>query len=130
MDNQQKNTSDFDNKKDSNPIPEEAFLVLEGIKVVPLTQAVINIGRRLENQIVIDDTRVSRNHAQLRAVDGHYELNDLNSSGGTYINGMSITKSILYPGDEISLAGFTMLYGQHDSPPRTDLRETSPLRPE
>jgi len=119
---------EFD-EKDANSavIPEDAFLVLEGIKVVPLKLSVINIGRRLENQIAIDDPRVSRHHAQLRVVDGRYILFDLNSSGGTYINGMRITKSIIYPGDVISLAGFTMVYRQHDAPPRTDLKETGPF---
>jgi pSer/pThr/pTyr-binding forkhead associated (FHA) protein len=121
--------SESDNKDDSSAvIPEDAFLVLEGIKVVPLAQAIISIGRRFENYIAIDDPRVSRFHAQLRAVDGRFVLFDLDSSGGTYINGVRTSKSILYPGDEISLAGFTMVYRQHDAPPRTDLRETSPLR--
>ncbi len=119
-----------DEEVNSNGIPEEAFLVLEGYKLVPLLHAVVRIGRRLENNIVIDDPRVSRFHAELRAVDGNYELLDLNSLGGTYINGLRITKSILYAGDEISLAGFTMIYRQHDAPPRTDLRETSPFQPE
>ena len=119
-----------DEEVNSNGIPEEAFLVLEGYKLVPLLHAVVRIGRRLENNIVIDDPRVSRFHAELRAVDGNYELLDLNSLGGTYINGLRITKSILYAGDEISLAGFTMVYRQHDAPPRTDLRETSPFQPE
>jgi len=119
-----------DEEFNSNGIPEEAFLVLEGYKLVPLLHAVVRIGRRLENNIVIDDPRVSRFHAELRAVDGNYELLDLNSLGGTYINGLRITKSILYAGDEISLAGFTMVYRQHDAPPRTDLRETSPFQPE
>jgi len=129
MDDPSKISSESDNKEDSSTvIPDDAFLVLEGIKVVPLAQAIINIGRRFENHIAIDDPRVSRYHAQLRAVDGRFVLLDLNSSGGTYINGMRISKSILYPGDEISLAGFTMVYRQHDAPPRADLRETSPLR--
>jgi len=119
-----------DEEFNSNGIPEEAFLVLEGYKLVPLLHGVVRIGRRLENNIVIDDPRVSRFHAELRAVDGNYELLDLNSLGGTYINGLRITKSILYAGDEISLAGFTMIYRQHDAPPRTDLRETSPFQPE
>ena len=112
----------------SNGIPEEAFLILEGFKLVPLVHVVIKIGRRFENNIIIDDPRVSRFHAELRAVNGSYELLDLNSLGGTYINGQRITKSILYSGDEISLAGFLMVYRQHDAPPRTDLRETSPFQ--
>jgi pSer/pThr/pTyr-binding forkhead associated (FHA) protein len=129
MDDLSKISSESDNKDDSSAvIPDDAFLVLEGVKVVPLAQAIINIGRRFENHIVIDDPRISRFHAQLRAVDGRFELFDMDSTGGTYINGMRISKSILYPGDEISLAGFTMVYRQHDAPPRTDLRETSPFR--
>ena len=119
-----------DKNSNTNGIPEDTFLVLEGIRVVPLLRAIINIGRRLENDLVIDDPRVSRYHAQLRAVDGWYELLDMDSSGGTYINGMRITKSILYPGDEISLSGFSMVYRQRGAPPRTDLRETSPLQSE
>jgi pSer/pThr/pTyr-binding forkhead associated (FHA) protein len=129
MDDPSKISPESDNKDDSSAvIPDDAFLVLEGIKVVPLAQAIINIGRRFENQIAIDDPRVSRFHARLCAVDGRYVLFDLDSSGGTYVNGARISKSILYPGDEISLAGFAMVYRQHDAPPRTDLRETSPLR--
>jgi pSer/pThr/pTyr-binding forkhead associated (FHA) protein len=112
----------------NSEVPQECFLVLEGIKVVPLLKKVINIGRRFENDLVIDDPRVSRYHAQLRVVDGKYELVDMNSTGGTYVNGMRITRCILYAGDAISLSGFSMVYRQHDAPPRTDMRETSPLR--
>ena len=129
MENARKEHPEFEVSGDTrNKIPDETFLVLEGVKVVPLLQAIINIGRRFENDIVIDDPRVSRYHAQLRAVGGKFELHDMNSSGGTYINGMRITKSILYPNDEISLAGFTIVYRQHDAPPRSDLKDTSPLR--
>jgi len=59
---------DTGNVEDSGKIPENAFLIVEGVKVFPLIEAVVNIGRRLDNQLVIDDPRVSRNHAQLRAI--------------------------------------------------------------
>ena len=133
MDENENNPPEVESMTRSNPsseIPEEAFLVLEGARLVPLVLPFINMGRRLENNIVIDDPRVSRYHAQLKAVDGNYELTDLNSSGGTFVNGMRITKSILYSGDEISLAGFAIIYRQHGAPPRTDLRETGPLESE
>ncbi len=93
-------------------VPSNAFLILHGTKIIPLTQAVINIGRRLDNHIVIDDPRVSRNHAQLRAVKGRFVLFDLNSTGGTLVNGQPINQTILYPGDVISLAGVTLIFGQ------------------
>ncbi len=117
--------------KEAEPgIPPNAFLIVEGTKVFPLTQSVINIGRRLDNHIVIDDPRVSRRHAQLRAIKGWYILFDLNSTGGTYVNGQRVTQSILYPGDVISLAGVPLIYGQDNPPPRHDLIDTKPLSPE
>lgn len=108
-------------------IPEDAFVIVDGVKVIPLTKPVINIGRRVENNIVIDDPRVSRTHAQMRAINGRYVLFDLNSTGGSYINGQRITQSIVYPGDVISLAGVNLIYGQKNPPPRPDLKPTSPF---
>lgn len=93
-------------------VPGNAFLILHGTKVIPLTQPVINIGRRLDNQIIIDDPRVSRSHAQLRAIRGRFMLFDLNSTGGTFVNGQPANQTILYPGDVISLAGVTLIFGQ------------------
>ena len=101
-------------------IPENAFLIIEGVKVHQLNDSVINIGRRLENQLVIDDPRVSRNHAQLRAIKGRFVLFDLNSTGGTFVNGQRTSQTVLYPGDVISLAGVALIFGQDNPPPRLD----------
>lgn len=108
-------------------IPENAFLIIEGVKVHALNETVVNIGRRLENHLVIDDPRVSRNHAQLRAIKGRFVLFDLNSTGGTFVNGQRTSQTVLYPGDVISLAGVALIFGQDNPPPRTDLAETGPL---
>ena len=97
-----------DNEDDPESIPENAFLIVEGVKVFPLNQVVVNIGRRLDNTLVIDDPRVSRNHAQLRSIKGRYVVFDLNSTGGTFVNGQRSSQSVLYPGDVISLAGVTL----------------------
>ena len=113
--------------EESDNIPENAFLIIEGVKVHPLNEAVVNIGRRLENQLVIDDPRVSRNHAQLRAIKGRFVLFDLNSTGGTFVNGQRTSQTVLYPGDVISLAGVALIFGQDNPPPRPDLANTSPL---
>lgn len=111
-------------------IPENAFLIIEGVKVHPLNEPVVNIGRRLENQLVIDDPRVSRNHAQLRAIKGRFVLFDLNSTGGTFVNGQRTSQTVLYPGDVISLAGVALIFGQDNPPPRPDLANTAPLESE
>lgn len=71
---------DTGNLEDYSKIPENAFLIVEGVKVFPLKLPVVNIGRRLDNQLIIDDPRVSRNHAQLRAIKGRFVVFDLNST--------------------------------------------------
>ena len=107
--------------------PQNAFLIVDGVKVFPLIQSVINIGRRLDNQLVIDDPRVSRNHAQLRAIKGRFVIFDLNSTGGTFVNGQRTSQSVMYPGDVISLAGVPLVFGQDNPIPRPDLADTDPL---
>jgi len=110
-----------------NSIPANAFLIVDGVKVFPLNEPVVNIGRRLDNQLVIDDPRISRNHAQLRAIKGRYVIFDLNSTGGTFINAQRTSQSVLYPGDVISLAGVPLVFGQDNPPQRPDLLETHPF---
>ncbi len=98
-------------------IPEDnilpnGFFILAGSNIIPLNLPVMNIGRRLNNQISIDDERVSRNHAQVRITKGRFMIFDLNSTGGTFVNGKRINQSILFPGDVISLAGVTLIFSQ------------------
>jgi hypothetical protein len=111
-------------------LPSNAFLIIGGTQIVQLNRSVINIGRRLDNHIVIDDPRVSRAHAQLRIVKDHYVLFDLNSSGGTFVNGERTNQSVLYPGDVISLAGINLIFGQDVPAGRTgNDGQTEPASP-
>ena len=65
-DTQNTSANPEENSVEDDTMPENAFLIIEGVKVFPLKSPVVNIGRRLDNTLVIDDPRVSRNHAQLR----------------------------------------------------------------
>lgn len=106
------------------------FLIVDGQRHVPLTQPVVTIGRRLDNQIILDDPRVSRVHAQIRQRYGRWVLYDLGSRGGTQVNGEPIIEYVLRPGDVISLAGMTLIYGEDErpaQPPGEDTGHTLPL---
>jgi pSer/pThr/pTyr-binding forkhead associated (FHA) protein len=94
------------------PLPPAAFLVVDGVRMFPLEQPVISIGRDPENDLVIPDPRVSRQHAQLRAVNGRFVVFDLDSTGGISLNGLPILHHSLSSGDVISLAGVPLVYGQ------------------
>lgn len=112
------------------PVPEYAFLIINGVQIFPLTQQVINLGRRVDNHVVIEDQSVSRVHAQIRAIKGHYVIFDLDSSGGTFVNGIRLTQVTLYPGDVISLASVDIVYGQDAAYMYSDDRgSTQPLIP-
>jgi pSer/pThr/pTyr-binding forkhead associated (FHA) protein len=97
-----------------NNIPPNAFLIVNGASIFTLDQPLVNIGRRSDNDLVIDDQRVSRAHVQLRAIRGRYVLSDLGSTGGTKVNGQRVTQRVLQPRDVISLAGVPLVYGQDD----------------
>jgi hypothetical protein len=98
-----------------NSIPQNAFVIVEGNRIFPLNRIVINIGRRPDNHLVLSDPRVSRAHAQIRAIRGQYVIFDLNSTGGTLVNGRRINQCALKPGDVISLSGVPLIYGE-DAP--------------
>ncbi len=88
-----------------------AFFLVNGQTTYPIRETVINIGRRSDNQLVIDDPRVSRVHAQLRIQTDRAILFDLNSTGGTFVNGTRINQATLNAGDVVSLAGFPLIFG-------------------
>jgi pSer/pThr/pTyr-binding forkhead associated (FHA) protein len=54
---------------------------------------------------------------------------DLNSTGGTYVNGQRTSQSVLYPGDVISLAGLPIIFGQDNPPLAGSAGGTAPLTP-
>jgi hypothetical protein len=93
-------------------LPPGAFLVVDGVRVFALDRAMISIGRAPENDLVIADPRVSREHVQLRAINGRYVVFDLDSTGGTSLNGLPIRQHPLVPGDVITLAGVPLVYGE------------------
>src|SRR3712207_8085912 len=68
--------------------------------VRPLPSRTVRIGRAADNHLVIDDLVVSRRHAELRALpDGTYEITDLGSHNGTYLNGSPVTTAPVDQGD-------------------------------
>jgi pSer/pThr/pTyr-binding forkhead associated (FHA) protein len=90
-------------------------LILQGDKIIPLAKSVINIGRKSSNQIVINDLRVSRIHAQIRRIQETYVVFDVGSTGGTYVNSERVNQHTLRPGDVISLAGYPIIYTEDQS---------------
>jgi pSer/pThr/pTyr-binding forkhead associated (FHA) protein len=93
------------------------FLILAGERHVNLNQPTVSIGRALDNDVIIEDPRISRHHAQIRQRYGHLVLYDLDSSGGTSINGYPVEECVLHSGDVVSFAGVEVVYGEDPPTP-------------
>jgi len=72
-----------------------------------------SIGRSGDNEVVLDDVTVSRKHANIRRAGERFELIDLGSLNGTYVNNNSIARATLTSGDEIQFGKFHMLFVQN-----------------
>jgi ABC transport system ATP-binding/permease protein len=73
-------------------------------KSFPLSGSVIRIGRDPASDLMVDDLLVSRRHAELRRdSDGGYEVNDLDSHNGTFVNGHRVTRAKLAALDVIMI---------------------------
>ncbi|MEW2556687.1 FHA domain-containing protein [Streptomyces zhihengii] len=72
--------------------------------VRPLPARTVRIGRSPDNDLVVDDLIVSRHHAELRSLDaGGYEIADLGSHNGTYLNGRPVDVAPLGQGDIVGI---------------------------
>ncbi|MCX7765551.1 MAG: FHA domain-containing protein [Candidatus Sumerlaeia bacterium] len=71
---------------------------------------ILNIGRARDNDIVIENLAVSRNHARIRRINGKYILTDLNSANGTFVNGVRITKTEILHNDVISIGKHNLIF--------------------
>lgn len=72
----------------------------------------LTIGRDPENDLVLDDRRVSRRHAEIRLRLGRYTLYDLQSTNGTFVNGRRVAEVALSDGDRVQIGGTEVVVEQ------------------
>lgn len=93
------------------------YLITHLETIFPLSKKVTNIGRGEDNDLVIDNLRVSRVHAQIREINGFHVLFDLDSTVGTKVNKHRLSQHSLSTGDVIEIADVALIYGadsEHD----------------
>ncbi len=61
------------------------------------------VGRHQDCDVVLDDSTVSRRHVRLVFHDDTWALEDLDSTNGTIVNGVSVARCALRPGDHLLL---------------------------
>jgi hypothetical protein len=76
----------------------------------PLRRGRTRIGALGDNDVVIETEVVSRHHAEIRAGRNKIEIEDLRSTNGTLVNGVSVERSPLQPGDRIRIGDVEMVF--------------------
>jgi len=87
-----------------------AFLILWNEETYKLSNNITNIGRRDDNDLIIDNLRVSRIHAQIRKIKDGFMLFDIDSTIGTKVNGGFIKQHLLSNGDVIEIAEVPIIF--------------------
>lgn len=81
------------------------------LQVYDIEQDSISIGRGEDQDIVIDNTSVSRKHAEIRKEGFRWVVEDLGSSNGTFLHGQKIeSPQAVSAGDEIGFGKFSLVF--------------------
>src|ERR1043166_6559289 len=95
------------------PHPVPRLLVIKGAdegKQFDLTDSVMSLGRDASNPIRLHDTEVSRRHAEIRRHGDDYQLVDVGSVNGTFVNNQKIQRMQLRPGDHIAIGQTVLVF--------------------
>ena len=116
----QERTASYDPTQDLAPLAEDetldavAMLVVQrGAKRgsrIALDDDVVTVGRHPDSDIFLDDVTVSRRHAELRKVGPGFEVVDVGSLNGTYVNKDRVERALLSNGDELQVGKFKLVY--------------------
>ncbi|MGB6100002.1 MAG: FHA domain-containing protein [Comamonas sp.] len=117
-------------------MPSLVFL-LDGavVKEVELIKPRTTLGRRPNNDIIIDNLTVSGEHAVLHLRDQAVEIQDLGSTNGTFVNGQPVERQVLRDGDQIIIGKYEVRFADArqrfakavDAPERTSAPSPAPV---
>lgn len=86
-------------------------------EILPLAADELRIGRGTENEIVLADFSVSRRHAVVRNEGGSWFVQDLMSTNGVQVNGVTSKRAMLKPGDRLKVGIFELQVEEVREPP-------------
>jgi adenylate cyclase len=84
------------------------FAIGDENRLFPLTGGRVRVGRGSDNDIVLADVSVSRNHAEIRRGPDGWHIHDLQSTNGVEINRVAVRSAPLRPGDRITIGAFEL----------------------
>jgi pSer/pThr/pTyr-binding forkhead associated (FHA) protein len=80
------------------------------IKEIPITKEALTVGRKEDNDIVIDNPAVSGHHAKITLTGDTFFVEDLNSTNGVFVNEKKVLKSGLKNNDVIGIVKHALVF--------------------
>ncbi len=80
------------------------------VKEISLSKPLLTIGRKADNDLVIDDPLVSGHHAKIEQVQSVFFIQDLGSSNGTYTHQKRIDRKQLFSGNQFLIGPYSLVY--------------------
>jgi phosphoserine phosphatase RsbU/P len=99
-----------------------------GHRVIAIDRAIFRIGRQPESDLVLTGGQVSRDHAEITLIDGHYVIRDRESKYGTFVNGERVIEQALAHCDQIECGhgGAALMFLAEEREARDDSRAGAP----
>ena len=98
------------------PIKQRAYLEVIGLgeenKIVELEEGEVTIGRGPDCGIQLSASNISRKHARVIFRSEEYHVEDLDSTNGTYVNGIKVVKCVLRKNDQIDVGGVKIIFNE------------------
>ncbi|MEC3955886.1 FHA domain-containing protein [Nocardia sp. CDC153] len=131
--------ADFLNEVETSPRTETGEQPVQGVEGLPagaallvvkrgpnagsrflLDQPTTSAGRHPDSDIFLDDVTVSRRHAEFRQDDDTFQVVDVGSLNGTYVNREPVDSSELQNGDEVQIGKFRLVFLTGPKPATSD----------
>jgi hypothetical protein len=84
-----------------------------------ISRDVFSIGRKMDNDLRLEDTTVSSHHAKLLLKNGGLFIEDCDSTNGTLVNGIQISDKLLADGDVVMIGKYTIVNEEIEQEPET-----------
>lgn len=95
-------------------------------KIYELKPGITKVGRKSDNQIVINDSLISRYHSQIIVSSDQTIIQDCQSRNHTFVNQIQITKSVLQEGDRVTIGNKNFRYTTASEVKQTESKQASP----
>ncbi|MEN6621439.1 MAG: FHA domain-containing protein [Smithella sp.] len=97
------------------------------VQEMDLNKELTTVGRKSDNDIIIDNQAVSGHHAQIKAQGDDLVIEDLNSLNGTFVNGQKVSKTELY-NEDVVLIGVHTIHISSSKTREIDQKNYEPVR--